>query len=96
MAETGNSILQDHKTNVSTTSAVSIDWSGEGGVQRVYVTAVTSDIYIGFDKVANSDSFRIIAGQQPAEFNFTGSNVKRIYLLSVSGTNEVYVMGVKT
>lgn len=96
MAETGRSILTSHKTNISTSVAGRIDWSTEGGVQRVYVSSITSDVYVAFDEVANADSFRVIAGQGGFNFEFTGSSVKMISLLAVSGTNEVYVMGVKT
>jgi len=89
-------VLQDHKTNVSTTVPVLIDWSNEGGVQIVYITVKTADVFVAFDDVANTDSFRVIAGNQPAGFNFDSGTIKKISILASSGTNDVYVMGIKS
>lgn len=87
------SIIVRHKAAVPTTGTT-IDFGT--AVQRIYITAITQDVLIEPNGSANSDSFRIVAGQNPASFDFTGSQVRTLGLQSVSATSDVTVMGVVT
>jgi hypothetical protein len=102
---TGKPILTDHKNNASTSSATLIDWSTEGGVQKIYISGTSGGVspqgvYVGFDTTANSDSFFVPLSVGTslvpvAEFDFKGLGVKKIYVLPTNGTNDIYILGVK-
>lgn len=85
-------IIIRHQSSVGQSSAVLIEFGTQ--VQKVYVTSITADVLVEFDGTANADSFRVVAGQHPAEFDFRGCNVKTVSLLGSGGTANVYVMGV--
>lgn len=86
------SIIARHASSVGSSSAVKIDFGT--GVQKVYVQTFTQDVFIEFNGTANSDSFRIpSANTAQSEFDFKGSNVQTVSLLSVTGTANVYVIG---
>ena len=88
------SIISRHMASVSSSANSVIDFGTS--VQKVYVTVLTNDVFIEFDGTADTNSFRITAvtGQPPTVFEFPGSNVRTVNLLAVTGTANVYVMGV--
>ena len=88
----GEMIQIEHLT-VSNTSPSTLNFTS--GVQKVYITAITHDMYVDFNgRTATPNSFRIVAAQHPAEFNFTGGSVNSMSILADTGSGEVYVMGV--
>jgi len=93
MADT--SIIARHASAVGTTNAVQIDFGI--AVQRIFINAFTNDVHVEFNGTANADSFRISATSPTVSyFEFTGSNVRTVSLLSVAATSDVYVIGAVT
>ena len=67
-----------------------------GGIQRVYMTA-DADCFVSFDEnvaVANS-SFLLKANLKPAEFNFEGGNIQKVWAITAAGTANLYLLGVR-
>ncbi len=89
------SIISRHSSASNTGSATLIDFGT--AVQRVLINTFTNDVHVEFNGTANADSFRVSATQPaPSVFDFTGSQVRTVSLLGITGAADVYVIGIVT
>lgn len=87
------SIIERHMSSVGASGATLVDFGT--AVQTVYIQSFTQDVFIAFNSTANTDSFRIPSANTAQNvFDFKGSNVRYVSLLSATGTANVYLMGV--
>lgn len=88
-----SSTITRHISSVSSSVAAQIDFGTS--VQKVYVRCFTNDVFVEFNGVANSDSYRIAsANAGESVFEFPASNIRTISLLAATSTANVYVLGV--
>ena len=68
----------------------------EGGIQGVIVSA-SADTFITFDEqvpVVNGNALFIKGNEHPAEINFPGGNIKKVWAIT-AGTANVFILGIR-
>ena len=88
------SASQGVETQTIATTTSDKEATFEGGCQGFYISS-DADSYVDFDQPTDTGSFLIKANIAYPKFDFRGANVKKVHARAVTGTGNIYLIGVR-